>query len=250
MRGAAVQYDREKWVQILRDDWRLIEDRRHFDPKWAAEYAQKRRIVANASAAQPVEDFDTQQQLAPAYWWEVSFQPDRASAYSYSNTRQPMHTDNAWFTDPSEINFFIMERQAKKGGEQMLYPLSRLIDDLSSEEPGLFHDLTHTKVTIKKGDGVFFNHSTIIVLGDKPRIFWNYYRTEKPTPEVKAMCDALFAYFERKESTPSVERLRCETGDCFVFNDQKMVHGRTAFEATEPFERVLLQSMWRVPPGG
>lgn len=246
IRGGARELDRDDWVGIITGPWELLPDRRHFDPKWAADYAQKHRIVAQAEVAVAGE-FDTKQQLAPADWWEVSYQPDRASAYSYSKTRQPMHNDSAWFADSSEVNFFIMQKQARIGGEQMIYPLSRIVEDLSAHEPGLLHDLTHLKVTVKKGEGDYFNETTIIDLGPHPRISWNYYRTEKPTPEVKKMCDALFQWFEKQESTPSVERLRCETGDVFVFNDNKLVHGRTAFEATEPYERVLLQSMWRLP---
>jgi hypothetical protein len=245
--GGARQMDRERWIEVIMNDVGLLPDTRHFDPKWAADYAEKRRVVALAGGEQAEGEFDKQQQFAPAYWWEVSYQPDKASAYSYSKTRQPLHSDNAWFADPAEINFFIMQKQAPSGGEQTIYPITRLIEDLSTEEPGLFRDVTNVKVTVRKGEGDAFNHTTIIKLGDNPKIFWNYYRTEKPTPEIQAMCDALFKWFEGKESTPSVERLRCESGDCFAFNDQKLVHGRTAFEASLPYDRVLLQSGWRLP---
>ncbi len=220
IRGGASKFSRDKWSEILKNICLLSIDRRQYN---------------------------FHEQLQMVDWWEISYQPDKATSYAYSNTRQPLHTDNAWFSDPAEINFFIMEKQASAGGEQVIYPLSRLMEDLSSEVPTLFKDLCNATVVIKKGDGQYFNHSSIIVLGDDPKIFWNYYRTEKPTAEIQSMCDAFFQYLERKELTSSVERRRSETGDCICFNDQKILHGRTAFIATMPFERVLLQSMWRLP---
>ncbi len=220
IRGGASKYSRDNWNEILIDICLLTIDRRQYN------YYEQLQMVD---------------------WWEISYQPDKATSYAYSNTRQPLHTDNAWFSDPAEINFFIMEKQASAGGEQTIYRLSRLMDDLSNEQPALFEDLCHATVTIKKGDGQYFNRTSIIVPGHDPKIFWNYYRTEKPTAEIQSMCDAFFQYLERKELTSSVERRRSETGDCICFNDQKILHGRAAFSATMPFERVLLQSMWRLP---
>lgn len=219
-RSGALKFSRDHWKDILKANCFLTHDQRHYD------------FIG---------------ELKIADWWEISYQPDKASSYAYSNTRQPLHTDNAWFSDPAEINFFFVERQALAGGEQTIYPLSRLIEDLSAEEPALFRDLCGTTVVIKKGDGRYFNRTPIIVLGDCSNVFWNYYRTEKPMAEIQCMCDAFFQYLEKKELTSSVERLRCESGDCFCFNDLKMLHGRTAFAATSPLERILLQSMWRLP---
>ena len=194
--------------------------------------------------------FNFHEKIELVDWWEISYQPDKATSYAYSNTRQPFHNDNAWFSDPAELNFFIMEKQAAQGGEQTIYPLSRLIADLQSAEPGLFHDLTTVKVTIKKGDEDYFNLSEIIKLDSEPRVFWNYYRTEKSDPYIGKMCEAFFNFLEKREETASVERVRALTGDCFCFHDQKVMHGRTAFKASVPFERVVLQSMWKLPETG
>lgn len=218
--GGATRYSQQKWLEILRGDCQLTADRRQYN------YAE---------------------QLELTDWWEISYQPDKASSYAYSNTRQPLHNDNAWFSDPADINFFIMEKQAVSGGEQTIYPLSRLIEDLSNEQPALYRDLCQVPVIIKKGDGQYFNNTTVIVPGKNPQVFWNYYRTEKPTPDIQSMCDAFFQFLEQKEFSASVERRRSETGDCICFNDQRILHGRAAFVATKPYDRILLQSMWRLP---
>lgn len=207
----------DDWLDFLKEKCALRHDRRHYS------HDEKMSI----------ED-----------WWEVSYQPGKDTAYAYSKTKQPFHTDNAWFSDPAELNFFIMEKQAKQGGEQMFYYLSRLLDDLQSKEPLLYKDLSTVPVIIRKGDGKYANDTTIIREGDNPSIFWNYYRTEKPTGEIQNMCDGFFKFLESQESTNSVERIRCESGDSFCFHDQKMLHGRTSFEANQPFDRILYQSMW------
>lgn len=230
LRRGAVALTKDQWFDLLQHRFGLIPDRRHFS-------------AGSANLA----DAAGRPEIVLSDWWEIAYQPELAHAYTYSKTRQPFHTDNSWFADPAEINFFIMERQAPRGGEQLIYPLSRLIADLDVEEPALLSDLTGVTVTIKKGEHDYFNRSPVIALDNGPRIYWNFYRTEKSTPEIERMCQAFFAYLERKEATSSVERVRCESGDCLTFNDLKVLHGRTAFEASEPRERVFLQSMWKLP---
>jgi len=101
-RAGSARRSREQWQEILQTTCSLGHDRRHYDFSGKLEIAD---------------------------WWEISYQPDKATSYAYSNTRQPLHTDNAWFADPAEINFFLMEKQASSGGEQMIYRLSRLIEE-------------------------------------------------------------------------------------------------------------------------
>ncbi|ALS99057.1 hypothetical protein AT746_12815 [Lacimicrobium alkaliphilum] len=157
-----------------------------------------------------------------------------------------MHTDNAWFADPAEINFFVMQKQAESGGEQTIYPLSRLQEDLLAENRSLYEDLISIPVTIQKGDDEYQNHTPIIVEHTQPRIFWNYYRTLRDNKDIDNMCEQFFRFLEKKESSSSVIKLRAESGDCFAFNDSRLLHGRLAFNAQKPRDRVLYQSMWKL----
>lgn len=179
-------------------------------------------------------------------WAEISNQPEKAMSYTHSTTPQPLHNDNAWFADPAEINFFYMEKQSSAGGEQLIYPLTRLLADLESSDPALLRDLSSTVVTIRKGIGDYQNVTPIIVL-DAGRIFWNYYRTVKTDPAVSKMCERFFSFLKSREDSNSVYRVHCNSGDCVVMNDQKLLHGRTAFIAQHPRDRILYQSMWRLP---
>lgn len=249
IQGGAKVIARDRWIDLIEAECDLIPDRRHFDPQWAANDAKRNAIKHRVLAEAATSDTGsvTEEQIQPADWWEISYQPEREIAYAYSKTPQPLHTDNAWFADPAEINFFIMDKQAVSGGDQTLYPVSRVVEDLAAKEPGLLNDLTSLKVAIGKGDNDMVNHTTVIRLTAQPQIFWNFYRTDKSSPEVAAMCEAFFGFLKRQTDTSSVERVHCETGDCMSFNDLHMLHGRTAFEAHEPRDRVLLHSMWRLP---
>ena len=219
--GVKRRLTRPQWANLLRDQCHLTLD--------ARQYNYEESLV-----------------LEP--WWEISNQPDKANSYAYSTTPQPFHNDNAWFSDPAEINFFVMEKQAQSGGAQLIYPVSHLIDDLSRLDPVLLQDLTHTPVTIRKGGDDHQNVTPIITLNDGGRVYWNYYRTVKTDAFVNELCERFFDFLKRQESSASVYSVRCESGDSLAFNDQRLLHARNSFVANQPRDRVLYQSMWRLPP--
>jgi hypothetical protein len=219
-KGRNRQISRADWFQLLKEQCGLTLDMRHYS-------------------------FD--EEIALDYWWEISNQPNKEKSYAYSTTPQPFHNDNAWFSDPAEINVFFMERQAASGGEQLIYPVSRLINDLQALDPVLLSDLTSSNVTIHKGSDDFKNVTPIITLGDGGRVYWNYYRTVKTDPFVSELCERFFAFLKSQESSTSVYSVRLESGDSLAFNDQRLLHARSSFVASQPRDRVLYQSMWRLP---
>lgn len=210
------------WHQYLKKDVGLVEDRRHFG------YASER---------------------VDADWWEISYQPEKADSYAYSRTPQPLHNDNAWFADAADLNFFFMQLQASAGGEQTIYPVSSLLDDLSAQDPQLLSELRSTRVVINKGDSDVPNNTTILTTKNgRERVYWNYYRTEKPNKQIVDLTERFFNFLkEQSENSSSVTKVRLDSGDCLAFNDSLLLHGRTAFVADEEFGRVLYQSMWNFP---
>lgn len=218
--GRLRSLSRPQWAQLLQERCRMTLDERHCS-------------------------YDENLVIQP--WWEISNQPDKSTSYAYSTTPQPFHNDNAWFSDPAEINFFVMEKQAISGGEQLIYPVSRLIADLQAKDPVLLGDLTGTQVTIRKGSDDFQNVTPIITLDDGGRVYWNYYRTVKTDPFINELCERFFAFLKRQENSSSIYAVRCESGDSLAFNDQRLLHARNSFEAHQPRDRILYQSMWRLP---
>ena len=188
--------------------------------------------------------FDLINILKPSTWFSVYYSKDKNNVYTHSNTRQPLHNDNAWFSDPAEMVFLAFQKQAKKGGENTIYPLERLLNDLEKEEKELLLDLQSCEVIIRKdATGKYFNKTKII---EKNSIYWNYYRIEKPNKTIERMCNKFFKFLELKEMTNSVEVIRCESSDILCFNDTKMLHGRTKFLAKKKEDRIIHQSMWHI----
>ena len=206
------------WYNFVKNNCNLEEDHRHISIDGSSQKSQ---------------------------WWEISNQKDKSISYAYSTTSQPFHSDNAWFADGPEVNFFIMKKQAVEGGEQLFYPAPRLINDLQKFDPSLYTDLINTPVVITKGDSGYKNEIPIVTLDDGGKIYWNYYRTIKTDSFIKELCERFFAYLKEKETSSSVYTIRCESGDAFIFNDQRMIHARNAFKAEKSRDRVLLQSMWK-----
>ena len=181
-------------------------------------------------------------------WWEISNQQSKDRSYAHSKTRQPFHNDNAWFSDPAEINLFYMQKQVKVGGNQLVYRINDLVEDLADYDQKLLDKLLSTKVHIFKGDGKYSNYTEILKLTpDGHQSFWNYYRTEKGTDEIRELCDQFFEFLNMQldQNAKNIHELRSESNDVFFLNDQLNMHARQAFEADEDRSRVLYQSMWK-----
>ena len=97
-----------------------------------------------------------------------------------------------------------------------------------------------TQVKIKKGDSGYEHLTTILKDDDSTKCHWNFYRIEKKDPFVDKMCDRFFLFLNAQEATSS---------DWMAFNDSLVLHGRQAFEATKPLDRILFQSMWKINNG-
>ena len=199
-------------------------------------------LVMDLSYQNDMRQFDYNENAVLQDWFKISYNPKKSNVYTHSNTRQPLHTDNSWFSDPAELNFFYMEKQTKIGGENTYYPLNRLKEDLQKDNKSLLDDLMSIPVVISKGDGEYFNETTIIY---NNKIFWNFYRTKKTKKHIDTMCNYFFKYLEHKENSKSVEIYKSNEGDVFCFNDLTILHGRLAFTAKKKNERILYQSMWK-----
>ncbi|MCW8090349.1 TauD/TfdA family dioxygenase [Alteromonas sp. ASW11-130] len=192
--------------------------------------------------------FDEGNKLNERDWWEIKYDPTNEHTYAYSKTAQPFHTDNAWFANPPEINFFFLQKQAKSGGQQRIYPIQRLIDDLNYYEPGLLNDLTQVEVVIRKGEELKGHKTRILnrLKNGTYKIYWNYYRVIRSSDAIDNMCNAFFRFLDSQINSSSVESIPSETGDAFCFNDSLLLHARDAFEAHHKGDRILLQSMWSI----
>ncbi|WP_165831898.1 MULTISPECIES: TauD/TfdA family dioxygenase [Gammaproteobacteria] len=219
LKAGNVSFGSGQWYQFLTSLPFLKSDRRHFD------------VDSN---------------LNERDWWRIEYDPNHDHTYAHSKTTQPFHTDNAWFANPPELNFFYLEKQAESGGHQLVYPIDRLLADLQKIEPELLNSLLNVEVTIQKGSELGGHRTPILKrMNEKTtKVYWNYYRIIRETQEIEDMCDAFFKFLDVQMHSKSVERLTSKTGDAFCFNDGLLLHARESFTAYQFGDRALLQSMW------
>ena len=202
-------------------------------------------LEKNMKYANDDRQFDLDNILERKKWFEVIYNEDKPGVYTHSKTRQPLHNDNAWFSDPAEMVFLAFEKQAINGGETTIYELDNILTDLEKEDKQLLNDLQKIQVVIRKDKSGYYFNKTSVIKGEDA-IYWNYYRIEKQDNTVKKMCDKFFNFLQSKESTNSVETFKCQTSDILCFNDTKLLHGRLAFYAENMGDRILHQSMWHI----
>jgi alpha-ketoglutarate-dependent taurine dioxygenase len=183
--------------------------------------------------------------LQKKIFWEITYDPSSSKTYAHSKERQPLHTDNSWFSDPAELSFFIMDTRSPAGGESTYYTLHQIIEDLEKSDKALLHKLSTVEVTIQKTKEEQGNRTRIIDL-EKGLINWNFYRVEKSNDTITEMCNDFFQFLERQEKAGCVPCHLFDTGDCYIVPDQKMLHGRKDFIATKKGDRRLLHSQWKL----
>jgi alpha-ketoglutarate-dependent taurine dioxygenase len=177
----------------------------------------------------------------PAIWNDIRFDPALATTYRHSNTAQPLHTDGAYNANPPDIGFFFCQAQAKSGGRTLFLDGNYLCDTIERESPGLYADLRSVPVRYSKGEAP---GQTVPIIGwDSigPVINWNYYRfSPGQEPEVLRLRQAFFDYLDKRfVQTGDFAPLHLAAGDCMVFHDLRVVHGREAYEAEQAGDRCL-----------
>ncbi|NUQ17977.1 MAG: TauD/TfdA family dioxygenase [Sphingomonas sp.] len=185
----------------------------------------------------------------PAIWNDIRYDPALATTYRHSKTAQPLHTDGAYNANPPTIGFFFCEAQARHGGRTLFLDGDCLCETLQRESRELYADLRSIPIAFRKGEA---SGQIVPVIGrDKygPVINWNYYRISPgQSAEIDRLKNAFFAYLEsRFVQTESVAPLHLAPGDCMVFHDLRVLHGREAYEAEKAGERCLwnLNVHWR-----
>jgi hypothetical protein len=112
-------------------------------------------------------------------WNKIEFKAEtNNSAFKYSNTRQPLHTDYGFISIDLDLTFFYCETQASYGGATFFLDPALLINVLKEYEPVLYNQLTTSFVQFgRAGNKISSRISKIIDFDDHGVLLnWNYYR--------------------------------------------------------------------------
>lgn len=171
-------------------------------------------------------------------WMEIRYDPDIKNAYRHANIAQPMHTDGSYLSNAPDVVFFYCLRQASSGGETTFLDSVELVDVLRQRDPGLLSELRETPIVFSKAG----DRKVRPAIGEDAQglvMTWNYHCVDPDeTPAVKALVERYHAFLNRyvvgeRRTMP----VRLQPGQAVFFHDERVIHGRNAFEATQRNDR-------------
>lgn len=185
------------------------------------------------------EDAKTGQKLGQK-WMEIRYDPRIPNAYRHSSEAQPLHTDGSYLSRAPEIVFFYCLAQAQAGGETTFIDDAELLGVLNEERPSLLEDLRSTPVRFSKAD----DEKTRPIISEDDRgtvLTWNYFCVDpSERAAVRAMADELHSFLqERVVARGLTVPVRLRPGDAVFFHDERLLHGRNAFDAAHMNDRFL-----------
>ena len=170
-------------------------------------------------------------------WMEIRYDGSIPDAFRHSNEAQPLHTDGAYLSGGPEIIFFYCLKQAPAGGETIFIDGPELIEVLEHDRPELLERLTTTPVTFSKAA----DRKTRLVIdlsGELPRLTWNWYTVDAGVDaEVRDLADEFHGYLQTAVVGVHTRPVLLTPGDAVFFHDERLLHGRNAFEAHRADDR-------------
>lgn len=178
-------------------------------------------------------------------WLEIRYDPSIKNAYRYANIAQPMHTDGSHISNAPDIYFFYCVRQASAGGETTFIDSTELTELLAKLDPGLLRALRETPVCFSKAG----DEKTRPILGEDRhglQLTWNYYCVSPDErPEVKDLAERFHAFLQAEVAGRRVMPVRLEPGQAVFFHDERLLHGRNGFEASQRDDRFFWKTGFR-----
>ena len=187
----------------------------------------------------PIDEDATTGDFTGKRWMDVKYDPSM-NYFRYSNAMQHLHTDAAYIANPAEIAFLICIKQAPSGGESIFLNSYDLLYQLNCKNPELLKLLETVPIQFGKGQREKRIKPVITYDDFGPLLNWNYYRVEETEPDKVKLTDD-FHQFLIDHCGDMVHKVLLEEGESFFFHDERVFHGRTAFQASKEGDRLLLK---------
>jgi alpha-ketoglutarate-dependent taurine dioxygenase len=167
-------------------------------------------------------------------WNKIEFKPEtNNSAFKYSNTRQPLHTDYGFVSIDLDMTFFYCETQANYGGATFFLDPILLVNILKEYEPVLYTQLTSSIVQFgRAGNKISSRRSKIIDFDDQGVLLnWNYYRVSPDNDEdILQMTERFHVFLEDFITNAGlVDNVLLKKNEAVFFHDKRILHGRNSF---------------------
>ena len=149
------------------------------------------------------------------------------------------HTDEPYRIDPPAITLFHVLKQSASGGESILVDGFNLVSILQKRDPEAFEILSTTPARFHRvlREGRAFETQAPIISRDRQgeviglRLLDRGMAPVDVEPEqVEPFYDALRSFLQLVYGQEGRITVKLEAGEMLVFNNQRIMHGRTAFD--------------------
>lgn len=184
-------------------------------------------------------------------WSEIRYKstvPDDV-AFRHSRNAQPLHTDASYVSSAPQVMLFYCVHAAPSGGETVFVSGRRLVDELTKTRPDLLERLTSVDVRYEKaGDA---RHRPIIVIGDDGLVDLNYNYFCAPGDQDEAavgLNQDFLDYLQAELPEDLILPVGLQPGEAVAWWDERVLHGRNAFEATRTDDRLIWKTGLELGP--
>ncbi|TPX45556.1 hypothetical protein SeMB42_g03973 [Synchytrium endobioticum] len=175
--------------------------------------------------------------------WNVKSVP-QARNIAYTSLHLGLHMDLLYFEAPPGLQFLHCLKNSVQGGTSIFVDAFKAVELLKARSPEAYHTLVRTPVTFhynNDGHHMEYHHPTISI-SDPPSVdpMTVYYAPPFQGPlqiegglEAQEMFFTAFRLFEDVlQSQDMVYERRLDPGDCVVFANRRILHGRTQFDVS------------------
>jgi alpha-ketoglutarate-dependent taurine dioxygenase len=148
------------------------------------------------------------------------------------------HTDEPYRIDPPAITFFHVITQSENGGASTLIDSFRLVDALKQRNPAAFDTLNNVSARFHRSlrEGRMFEYQHPIIQTDSDGDITSVRLLDRALAPVDCALDRVEEFYTALRELLSLSyacdgliEFKLHTGEMLVFNNQRLMHGRTAF---------------------
>jgi len=176
-------------------------------------------------------------------WTEIRYDPSIPDAYRHSANAQPLHTDGSYVPNFPDAAIIYCQASANDGGETVFLDSEDLLAIMQDEAPELLEKLK-LNMMVHSRSGTRKDVKVVDEDEEGVRLAWNYYCVAKDIPSEVEMLKEEFHHF-LKNSARVNERLvevGLKPGECVIWKDYRVLHGRNSFNPKNKSERFLWKS--------
>ena len=149
------------------------------------------------------------------------------------------HTDEPYRIDPPAITFFHVIAHAEDGGASTLVDSFRLVSSLKQQNPAAFDTLTSVSARFHRRlvEGRMFEYQHPIIQTDSDGDVTSVRLLDRALAPVDCALDQVEGFYAALRELLSLSyagegliEFKLHAGEMLVFNNQRLMHGRTAFD--------------------